>query len=149
MKKYYFLFFIFCFSLSNGQSWQWAIKDSGTGNDVGTAICVDSAGNNYTTGSFQYNTYFNSCGSLPNFNSRYLFVSKSNARGTCQVVEKAGANPTSGAGGNSIAVDKHGNVLVTGQFYDSVSFGSIHLVGSTNLFVAQYYNNGNIKWAKG
>lgn len=135
-------------SFTYAQTWQWAIKDSGAGNDLSTAMCVDNAGNSYITGSFEYNTYFNACGTNSS-SSRYFFIAKYNTSGSCIWVKTAGANPTGGASGVCITMDRSGNLLVTGTFSDSISFGSTHLVASLGFFVTKYDNNGNLKWVKG
>ncbi len=60
------------------------------------------------------------------------------------------------AGGTSteksyaVAADPSGNVIITGYFYGSASFGSVNLIanGTTDIFVAKYDASGNIIWAK-
>ncbi len=50
----------------------------------------------------------------------------------------------------SVATDKFGNVYVAGKFFDSVNFGSIHIVSPswTNIFLAKYDSLGNVKWVR-
>lgn len=145
-----FSLFTFHFSLS-AQTWQWAIQDSGKGAS-GAYICTDSAGNSYITGTIHlYNINFNTCG---NFSTGYrynqsIFVAKYDINGNCVWVNNAIDNVISDVGPSSIAVDKHGNVLLTGIFTDSIYFGSFHIYQpGTFSFVTKYDNNGNVMWVK-
>ena len=148
MRLYKVLFFLLVSLIGNkciGQSWQWAIKDSGIGG-YGQAICTDSAGNSYITGNILKGVYFNSCGTIST-GFLNVFVAKYDNSGNCVWVKDAGGTASSGVGGSGIAVDKHGNIFVTGGSSDSIFFGAFHLGGG--LFLAKYDNNGNVIWAKG
>lgn len=50
----------------------------------------------------------------------------------------------------SIACDKQNNILLTGQFYDTVNFGTTILksLGGYDIFIAKYDPSGNELWAK-
>ena len=52
--------------------------------------------------------------------------------------------------GNNVAVDKSGNIIVTGVFYGIASFGNFTLTssGSGDVFIAKYDPAGNVIWAK-
>jgi len=68
---------------------------------------------------------------------------------TWQWAEKANSiNNNIYAGG--IDVDKDGNSYVTGDFYNSASFGSTTITtpGLVSAFIAKYDINGNLLWAK-
>src|SRR5258708_1594688 len=61
---------------------------------------------------------------------------------------RCGGNPgQSGTNGWSIATDNANNVFVTGQYIDTISFGSYLLTGNRNVFLAKYDMNGAVKWA--
>src|ERR1700722_20230754 len=92
------------------QSWQWAIS-SGTTTmfNVGISICVDSAGNNYTTGSMSGTYTFGTCGTFGT-GGRDIFTTKYDANGNCQWVEDASSTGATKEG-QGIAIDKHGNIL--------------------------------------
>ena len=52
----------------------------------------------------------------------------------------------------SISTDIHGNSYITGQFQDTIDFGTIQLVNSGSygniIYLAKYDASGNIVWAK-
>jgi hypothetical protein len=78
-----------------------------------------------------------------------MFVAKYDSSGTLLWVKKAGG-ATSDAG-NSVAFDNSGNVIVTGEFSGSCSFGTIvlnSLNGSLDIFTAKYDSNGILMWVK-
>jgi hypothetical protein len=53
--------------------------------------------------------------------------------------------------GKSVAIDKPGNVYITGYFTDSIiTLGDVTLysAGNSDVFVAKYSPNGNVLWAK-
>ncbi|MCC2548454.1 SBBP repeat-containing protein [Hymenobacter sp. BT175] len=49
-----------------------------------------------------------------------------------------------------VAVDKAGNVFVTGSYFKSLTLGSIQLIGKTtsNIFLAKYNAAGTLIWAR-
>jgi len=51
---------------------------------------------------------------------------------------------------NSIAVDRDGNIYVTGLFQEEAQFGEISLsaLNSTEMFLAKYDTQGNVIWAR-
>ena len=51
---------------------------------------------------------------------------------------------------SSVAADKFGNAYVAGKFFDSINFGSMHIVSAswTNIFLAKYDSLGNVKWVR-
>jgi hypothetical protein len=97
----------------------------GSGNDSGTGIAVDSAGNAYVTGSTDSNgTFPVTVGPDPTFNGGFsdAFVAKVNAAGTALVYAGflGGSGDDSGSG---IAVDGAGRAYVTGNTQsDETSF---------------------------
>lgn len=133
----------------SAQSWQWAIQDSGTGSGS-LFSCTDSIGNTYITGNIHLtNINFNSCGNVALGAGYYLsvFVAKYDQNGNCVWVNNAECTSSTGVGSSGIAVDRHGNILVTGGYQDSIFFGNVKL-GGGGMFVAKYDNNGNVLWVK-
>src|SRR5260221_7619501 len=59
-------------------------------------------------------------------------------------------NATGGGEGFSIATDKSNNVYITGEYVDTIIFGS-HILTSTGsyaFYLAKYDLSGNVIWAK-
>jgi hypothetical protein len=124
----------------------------GSGLDEINDIAKDSAGNIYSTGYFssplaQFGTFFLTNTSLSN--SSDAFITKSSPTGNVLWTKKIGG--PSQDKGKAIALDKFGNVFVTGTFIQSISFGpNISLnadSGSADVFICKYDNAGNFLWA--
>jgi gliding motility-associated-like protein len=125
----------------------WATREGGTGNEVASAIATDDFGNVYVTGSFRGPATFGSFIPVSSTIFDYLFILKYSSDGTL-----LWAKQTTGRSSSSdIDTDASGNVYITGQFFGSVIFGGVTLVGSTtnsDIFTAKYDPNGNLMWAK-
>ncbi len=135
----------------------WAKSGMGPGYDMATSVAVDTAGNVYITGFFtsdtlQFGTFkLINAGGTDNTND--IFIVKYNSAGTVLWAKSYGGLSDDGA--SSIAVNKAGNLFVTGYF-DSyhINFGTIALVNtdtnnySDDIFLAKYDVNGTVLWAK-
>ncbi len=117
-----------------------------------TSIALDSAGNTYITGYFSgtikfgETTYLTSSASTTGNN---VFIAKYDGRGTI-VWAKRGTSSVY-ANGNAVAVDKAGNVFLTGQFKTDVTFENTTLSSSFFLgapYLVKYSAAGNLLWAK-
>ncbi len=139
---------IFLAKLSPAGIYQWAVHAGGTNSDRALAIATDASGNTYITGFF-YSTAFFGNQSVSSAGVQDIFIAKYTTTGTLDWVKRAG-----GAGsdiGNGICVDQSGNVIVTGDFSGSASFGSTTLTApnnSINVFTTKLDANGNFIWAK-
>ncbi|OJJ21262.1 hypothetical protein BKI52_11905 [marine bacterium AO1-C] len=120
------------------------------------ALTTDKDGNLYVTGSFDGTHDFDPGSGTANITSKGtadMFVAKYDANGTYQWAFGVGGTRTFGY---SIAVDKNGNIYVTGAFYLTADFdpgpGTANLttqhINAFNVFFAKYDNNGNYLWAK-
>ncbi len=51
--------------------------------------------------------------------------------------------------GNSVSIDPYGNIVVTGIFYDSTTFGDTTIIsnGKQDIFIAKYDRDGQLLWA--
>lgn len=126
----------------------WAKQIGSPELDGGNEIVADSSGNALVIG----NTYgtvqvgdsvFNHQGDMDTFITKYN--PDGNLRWARQI---AGANAEQGRG---IGADKQGNVLVTGEFVGSLSFGDKRVESKSDLrdiFLAKYDASGNLLWAK-
>ncbi|MBC7863889.1 MAG: hypothetical protein IAF38_13015, partial [Bacteroidia bacterium] len=152
MKKNFLLIAIVLTGvITNAQDCFWLkgfTTPSGTHYEQGTSVATDAQGNVYVTGDFNGPSITIGTTTLTNaFSSNFggIFVVKYNAAGT--VLWAKGAD---GAMSHGIAVDKNGNVFITGGYNPSITFGSTTLnsVGYGDIFIAKYDSLGNELWAK-
>src|ERR1700722_1193809 len=109
---------------SQGQ-FVWAVSAGGSGIDRPTSIKADAHGNSYITGYF-YDTANFGPFTIVSKGLQDIFIAKYDPNGNCLWARDCGGS--SSDIGNGIAVDFRGNVIVTGQFRDTASFGSFNLV---------------------
>ena len=85
---------------------------------------------------------------LSGYGNYDIFVAKYDPNGKCLWVNQAGG--TLNDYGRGISVDNNGNIYVTGDFINTVAFGSIQLIsyGYEDIFLAKYDSNGNCQWVK-
>jgi beta-propeller repeat-containing protein len=137
----------------------WAAQAGGASSDDGNGIAIDSAGNSVVTGYFLGTAAFGT--GEPNetvLTGRGIFVAKyasdSSLIWTIQAYSSGGNGIFIGTKGIVIAVDTTGNILVTGSFSDSATFGSVEpnktvltSAGGLDIFVAKYAPDGSHDWA--
>ena len=139
----------------------WATKISGTNNDYGRGIAVDSSGNIYVTGRYNsstltfYNADGTAFGTTLSSSGNDAFIAKYNTNGEVQWVGRVSG--TSSDYGRSISVDSSGNVYVTG-YYDSTTLTFYNADGTafgttlprtgynSDVFVAKYNTSGVVQW---
>jgi len=124
----------------------WAKKGGGTGDDQGTAVCVDNSGNVFSTGFFKGNATFES-NNLTSAGIEDIFIAKYDATGNLLWIKQAGNTGTDI--GYAITADNAGNCYVTGYFNGTITMGSYTLVssGANDIFIAKLDPNGNYIWA--
>jgi hypothetical protein len=126
----------------------WAHSAGGTGWEEGLGVATDVGGNVLVTGFFGSPSITFGTTVLTNTNAGFkdIFVVKYDPAGSV-----LWANSTGGIGwdeGRSVATDVGGNVLVTGFFADSITFGTTVLTGvSMDIFIVKYAPAGNVLWA--
>lgn len=132
------------FLTAQSQDWLWATGTGSTGSDRGNSIVYDGEGYCYVTGYIAGVTSFGST-TLNNPNGG-IYVAKTDNAGNWVWAVSAGA---SGCGGAGIAMDANGDLLVTGHFSGSATFGTTTLTSSgyKDIFVAKLSSNGNWIWA--
>lgn len=147
----------FGFSLSFGQSWDWIrtanIHSEYSSGDIlsNHNVAVDGKGNVYACGVYSDTISFGT-DTLKGEKFQGIFLVKYNAKGSLRWVENTVTEDHyNGPAPTSVAVDKMGNVYITGQFLDTLIIGSYTL--TTNIrygspFTAKYDSNGNVIWAK-
>lgn len=147
---------IFISKLDKNGDFMWVKQILSTQGSSGRYITLDSASNIYITGLFQGTADFDP-GIMTNtlVSSGYtdIFVSKLNRDGDFVWAKKIGGDSLDY--GTSIALDKLGNIYITGWFQDTVDFdpntGVFNLTshGSDDIFISKFNNSGDFIWAKG
>ena len=125
----------------------WSHSFGAGGLDRCHSIAVDGAGNVLITGTFAGTVDFGG-GPLTSVGGHDIYVAKYDGAGTHLWSHRFGASGEDR--GIVIKVDGDGNVLVTGYFQGTVSFGGIsyHAAGGTDIFIAKYDGTGMHIWSK-
>lgn len=142
---------------SNSGTKIWSKRFSGFPPKSGKGIAVDNNGNVYIVGNFSNsikidNTVMTSRG------GQDFFIAKFNSNGDLLSIIQDGSFNSEYA--NAIAIDKYGDIYITGSFYKKSIIGNQILIstGETrkdtlekryeNIFIAKYHQNGNFLWVK-
>jgi RTX calcium-binding nonapeptide repeat (4 copies)/Beta-propeller repeat len=135
---------VFVSKLDGDGNYVWAKRLSGSGNEKGKAIAVDSSGNVYTTGTFTGISDFDpgaGTASLTTAGLSDVFVSRLDSAGDFIWAKRLGGTNDDFVA--SIAVDGSGNVYTTGSFYGTADFdpgiGTANLTsaGGGDIFVSK------------
>ncbi len=135
---------------AKAQTWQWATKAGGAENDYANAIDVDHSGNSYVAGKFYGAARFGST-VLANPGEWSVYIAKYDVNGNLVWAKIAAGDSAISVSG--ISLDVAGNILITGQYFDTATFGTtapVTLVssGDYDVYVAKYDSAGEILWAK-
>ena len=127
----------------------WSRRFSGVGafdNAYASAVAVDGQGNSIVVGSFQRTVDFGG-GSLVSAGGSDVFAVKYSPTGQHLWSQRFGGIDEDVAQG--VAVDRNGNVFVTGYFAGSANFGgaTFTAVGQTDIFLAKYSPTGGHLWS--
>lgn len=145
---------------AKSQSWDWAKKAGGTGEDFGQDIAIDGLGNVYVTGYYgEYSTAGTATFGSTTLNSAGksdIFIAKYDASGNLLWARSAGGTNNDYSYG--IAIDGLGNAYIAGYFgynpgppsVSTATFGTTTLTsaGRSDVFIAKYAPSGNLLWAK-
>jgi hypothetical protein len=139
---------VFLVKYSDTGQFLWAKRFGSSGNDVGLAVSTDSSGNVIIAGSFEGTVDFGG-GGLTSSGMRDVFVAKYSATGQHLWSKRFGS--TGDEVGYGLAVDSAGDVVLSGKFQGSVSFGGTALTsaGGDDIFLAKLSGaNGAHSWSK-
>ena len=127
---------IFVGKLDPNGIWLWAKRAGGSMADDAYGVCTDNEGNVYVTGYFKSTAQFGSM-SLTSNGAEDIFVAKLDTNGNW--LWAVGAGGTGFDGGTRLIPDSNGDILVTGAYAGTASFGTLTLTGNTgyNVFVAK------------
>src|SRR5690606_33994250 len=133
---------VFTVKLNSSGQVLWAKSYGGTGNESAKDITVDASGKVYITGSFNGVANFSGNFLVSEGSSNDVFVLKTKNAGVVEWAEGFGS--TGSDNGKGIIVDSSGNIYVTGEFENTVSFGSTDLtaVGYKDMFLIKLSSGG-------
>ncbi|HKW13024.1 MAG TPA: SBBP repeat-containing protein, partial [Candidatus Krumholzibacteria bacterium] len=126
----------------------WSRRFGGSGGDQGSGVAVDGSGNVVVTGAFEGTANFGGA-NLVSAGSGDIFLAKYTANGVHQWSERFGG--VGSDGGNAVAVDGSGNVVVTGAFAASVYFGGNlgwSSAGAEDMFIARFSAGGAYQYSR-
>ncbi len=133
---------------------KWAHSFGNDNFDTGYSVAFDATGNVYVTGRFRGAIDFDPGIGIANLTTptghENGFVLKLDLNGNFAWVNHLTA-AGNGIAGQSIRVDSQNNVIVSGNFNKAITIApgiSFTGVGTADVFVAKWDNNGNIIWGK-
>ena len=102
----------------------------------------------YVTGYFLYTIDFGGVTLTGRGGALNIFVAKYDLKGNIEWAERAGGNDIDY--GQSICIDKIGDVFTTGFFHGSADFGpdTIRSKGTEDAFISKYSPSGNFDWTE-
>lgn len=136
---------IFIAKYNNAGALQWVKSAGGSNADIGYGINIDNAGNVAVTGEFVGTADFGSTSIVSMNNTIDIFTTKLSSTGNFLWTKK-GSAPFIDRG-LDIACDAFGNIYVTGQFTDTITFDVTHNNNMYNaIFLIKYDSSGQEKW---
>ena len=155
-KNFTLLFSLLSFAFASAQSFDWAGKFGGDGEDVVLSLCTDAEDNIYTTGFFTMDCDFDISEEgeyiLTADIASKSYIQKTAPDGTFLWAKAFGGD--TGGNGTKITTDADGNVYVTGVFSETGDFdpgeGELMLTSAGNLdiYIAKFTEDGDLVWAK-
>ena len=125
----------------------WVTRTGGTDNENATSIAMDSSNNIIVVGGFSGTTTIGDS-TFVSAGGSDVFVAKYDEGGDFLWAVQAGGGGLAD-NGLGVAVDDSGNVIATGSFYGTATFGDTTLIseGSLDIFAVKYDGAGNFIWA--
>jgi len=142
------LYDVFLAKYSASGQYLWAKRFGGTGNDTGLAVSTDGSGNVIIAGTFEGTVDFGG-GGLTSAGMRDVFVAKYSSTGQHLWSKRFGSSGDDV--GYGLAVDSVGDVVLSGKFQGSISFGGTALTsaGGDDVFLAKLSGaTGAHSWSK-
>ena len=130
---------------------QWVVSAGGMGTESGNGITIDNSGNVVVTGQFTETALFGTTSLTSmidpstSLSSIDVFTTKLDASGNFLWAKKGSAKYTDRA--LDVATDPAGNIYVTGQFSDTITFDVTHNNNMYNaIFLIKYNSGGAEQW---
>jgi hypothetical protein len=141
---------IFIAKYSSSGNLIWIEQAGGSSTDEGWDIATDLNNDIIITGTFEDTIRFDKTSLISDggFTSD-IFIAKYSSNGQSLWVKRAGGTDDDAVKG--IVIDQENNVIITGHFKNTASFGDVSLTGgdSGDLFIVQFDANGDLNWAFG
>jgi len=130
---------IYIAKINASGTYVWVSTAGSKAGDGANDVTMDALGNTYIVGTLGDTAMFGSIKVNPPG-----FLAVYNASGVCQWAKSVPAGYV-----HKVALDKSGNIYVTGNYSGTAIFGSTTLTsaGSEDIFIAKYDNSGNPLWA--
>ncbi len=141
-------FDIYFAKYSNQGTCIWGRNAGSDSSDVGQSISADDNCNVYITGQFRKTATFGKY-QITSQGKSDVYIAKYDSAGNSLWVRSAGGSLNDC--GLGIAVDKSGNIYVTGYYEGNAFFGIDTIISTSNLsntFIAKYDSEGNYIWSK-
>jgi len=123
----------------------WAKSAGGPMSDIGNAITFDNSGNVIVTGEFAGTAMFGTFSLTSTKSNINVFTTKLDGNGNF-LWAQSGVGPHTDRG-LGVACDGAGNIYVTGQFTDTITFNSAHFSSLYNaIFLIKYNSAGVEQW---
>jgi hypothetical protein len=150
---------IFVTKINADGSYAWTHRIGDAGDDGAEAICTDSNGNVYVTGSFTSSSFFfdEDWGGNEDYNYKGsaggydVFITKINANGSYGWTHRIGL--MNNDGGTGVCTDSSGNVYVTGYYGFTYNFALDWAdsdvktcIGAIDAFITKIDANGDYCW---
>jgi gliding motility-associated-like protein len=124
----------------------WVVSAGGTLSDIANAITIDNNGNPIITGQFTGKATFGSFTLTSTLNNINIFTAQLSASTGAFIWAKSGTGAHTDRG-LGVACDPSGNVYVTGQFTDTVTFDNVQYSPMYDaIFLVKYNNSGSEQW---
>ncbi len=149
--KYLFITTLFSlFFLGQLEAQTWGANTFGQFTNEAVDVETDATGNYFVIGYLTGETAFNSSNVVPSAaGNGDIYVAKYAANGTFVWVKTFGGNFSDR--GTDLALSPDGGIVITGQFFGNVNFGSTTLTSVSNskdIFLAKLDNSGAAIWAR-
>ena len=133
-------------SLQYADIWKQAEACGGKPGDNQQTIVTDSDGNSYVTGYFSGTAQFGNTTLTSVRGQNDVFIAAFNKAGMPLWATQAGGDRNDL--GYNIAMDRNGNLYITGSFHGTIKFGnrSLRAPVYTDLFMAKYTPDGKLLW---
>lgn len=133
---------------ARGSEFAWANQVSGFIDDTGDGIAMDYAGNVFITGTF-WGTLSVGSETLECTGGDDTYIIKYDSKGNFLWARSSDNDYTNY--GYAVSADASGNCILTGKFYDSVTFDgwTLSSSGDGDIYIVKFDPNGNVIWAKG